>query len=298
MTIEEWKRKLLDNLTIDTEKRLKVATKDALKQVKGSLSEYYAKYGKEGVIPQEAFLSYKRNLKMEEQLQEIATKLNNIEFKTIQDANVELYREIYNLTGYDLFARTGINSITFTTIPKDTVLLAIQNPVQELTLKSTMEIHRREIVRQLRIQLTSQILNGRGYREVAEQAAYIFNGDYNKALRVLRTENRKVKTIAELDSLEAELKKRPNMKATKTWITTIDGRERDSHRAMNGTTIERNEEFVLPSARGQGPAALTGDPSEIVNCRCALSLDVEFKDEFLKSKEWQKERYQKWKGGN
>ncbi|MDK2790593.1 MAG: hypothetical protein PWP15_1100 [Methanothermococcus sp.] len=295
MTIEEWKRKLLDELTADTEKRLKTATKDALKQVQGSLSEYYAKYGKEGVIPQEAFLSYKRNLKMEEQLQEIATKLNNLEFKTIQDANVELYREIYNLTGYDLFARTGINSITFTTIPKDTVLLAIQNPVQELTLKSTMETHRREIVRQLRIQLTTQILNGRGYREVAEQAAYIFNGDYNKALRVLRTENRKVKTIAELDSLEAELKKRPNMKATKTWITAIDGRERDSHRAMNGTTIERDEEFILPLARGQGPAALTGDPSEIVNCRCALEFNVEFKDEFLKSPTWQKERYQRWR---
>jgi hypothetical protein len=298
MTVEEWKIKLLNQVTKDTEKRLEKATKDALKQVKGSLSEYYAKYGKEGKIPQEALLSYNRDKAMKKQLQEIADKLNDLEYKTIENANVELYREIYNLTGYDLFARTGVNSISFTTIPKDTVLLAIQNPIEELTLKSTMQQHRREIVRQLQVQLTSQILNGRGYREVAEQASWIFNGDYNKALRVLRTENRKVKTIAELNSLNTELKKRQNMEATKTWITTIDGRERDSHRAMNGTTIPRTEEFQLPLASGQGPAALVGDPSEIVNCRCALSFDVEFKDEFLKSKEWQKERYQKWKGGN
>lgn len=60
----------------------------------------------------------------------------------------------------------------------------------------------------------------------------------------------------------------------KTWHTIMDGRERDSHAEINGTTIPLQDFFYLrggyllfPRDNEYGDA----DDSELSNCRCSLS---------------------------
>lgn len=58
----------------------------------------------------------------------------------------------------------------------------------------------------------------------------------------------------------------------KTWVTTMDGRERNSHAEVNGVTIELEELFELQGGYMAFPMDETydPDPSEVCNCRCCL----------------------------
>lgn len=65
----------------------------------------------------------------------------------------------------------------------------------------------------------------------------------------------------------------------KGWLTTIDGRQRSSHSAMNGQQRALDEPFTSPSgATAQHPGAF-GIPSEDCSCRCAVTPVIMDPDE-------------------
>lgn len=60
-----------------------------------------------------------------------------------------------------------------------------------------------------------------------------------------------------------------------TWHTSVDGRERDSHRAMDGQTQPHGEPFVS----GDGyllryPGDRDAPAEEVIQCRCAVSRNI------------------------
>ncbi|MFE1598188.1 phage minor head protein [Methylobacterium sp. ID0610] len=61
------------------------------------------------------------------------------------------------------------------------------------------------------------------------------------------------------------------------WHATIDGRVRDTHRAMNGQRVRRGQPFVSPSgARLRYPGDPQAPAGETVNCRCWVEVRVDF----------------------
>ncbi|ACL61751.1 phage minor head protein [Methylobacterium nodulans] len=67
------------------------------------------------------------------------------------------------------------------------------------------------------------------------------------------------------------------MHVEEIWRTTLDGRERDTHRAMNGQRVRRGQPFVSPSgARLRYPGDPQAPAAEIVNCRCYVEVKVNF----------------------
>lgn len=60
----------------------------------------------------------------------------------------------------------------------------------------------------------------------------------------------------------------------KTWNTIMDGRERDSHADVNGTTIPIDEPFELAGGLMMQPldSSLGASDEEICGCRCSLSF--------------------------
>ena len=62
---------------------------------------------------------------------------------------------------------------------------------------------------------------------------------------------------------------------TRTWRTVIDGRERHTHRAMNGQKKKGKESFVSPSgAKLRYPGDRNAPPKEVINCRCVLLTSI------------------------
>jgi len=60
----------------------------------------------------------------------------------------------------------------------------------------------------------------------------------------------------------------PNQR--KRWVTTQDDRSRDSHRAMNGKTVNIDEDFIVSGKPMSYPSDPRGGASNVINCRCVL----------------------------
>lgn len=60
------------------------------------------------------------------------------------------------------------------------------------------------------------------------------------------------------------------LKLNKTWIAAGDGRERSTHRELNGTTIPENDTFFTGLAYPGDPR---GSAEEVINCRCTIGYE-------------------------
>lgn len=59
----------------------------------------------------------------------------------------------------------------------------------------------------------------------------------------------------------------------KTWDTTLDGKERETHLLLHGTTLDVDEYFETVNGRAVAPGQF-GIAEEDCNCRCLLEFTV------------------------
>ena len=59
---------------------------------------------------------------------------------------------------------------------------------------------------------------------------------------------------------------------TKTWLTMLDSKVRDTHEEVEGQTVGIDEYFQVGNSQMQFPhdLSLSPDPTEVINCRCAV----------------------------
>ncbi len=113
----------------------------------------------------------------------------------------------------------------------------------------------------------ARILRRKGYWK--KEAAWM-------AKRVARTESNAAANYA----LEVSAKSMfPTTPLLKKCITSIDGRERDTHRAANGQTRKEDEFFDVGGVKLKRPGAretAIGDSKaiagEVINCRCRIEI--------------------------
>ena len=56
----------------------------------------------------------------------------------------------------------------------------------------------------------------------------------------------------------------------RTWRTSVDGRERDTHRKLNGTTAKWGEAWTTENGSLRYPGDPLAPPEETIRCRCAI----------------------------
>jgi len=123
-------------------------------------------------------------------------------------------------------------------------------------------------------QITDEAFDeGLGMIETAKRLESRFPKQWRKdkwrAQTIARTE---VLTASNEGSMRGA--KATGLPMAKTWLTRLDGRERDSHRAMNGTELPINDPFKLDDAEMQKPGDMGAPANEVVNCRCVLAFRV------------------------
>jgi hypothetical protein len=91
-----------------------------------------------------------------------------------------------------------------------------------------------------------------------------------RALRIARTE---VVSASNAGSLEGM--KELNMPFVKYWIATKDARVRDTHLAAEQQSpINQDEKFRVGDSEMDCPGDMSGDPGEVINCRCAIAFEL------------------------
>lgn len=253
-------------------------------------------------------------------LEEVEKKINTLSpqvKRLIRSTVAQTYETTYN--GFvETVKKAAGGRMTFDGLKgctPDIVRRAVENPIAGLTLNDRLEKNRKEIVHEIKKNITVGLTNGDRYTTMANRVKQSVDGSYRKAIRITRTEAHRVRQAGEWDSaIETDKQLQESgsgMRMEKTWKTMRDERVRPAkryktkkgwktgkqgkydHKAMEGVSCLVDEEFTLPSgATTQYPGG-SGVAGEDINCRCYLSYrlkkaetgdkikEIKIPDEFL-----------------
>lgn len=91
--------------------------------------------------------------------------------------------------------------------------------------------------------------------------------DY-QARRLVRTESTNAANFATMQSASDIF---PAQEMNKTWITAIDGRERDAHHSANRQTVLFTKPFIVGGEYLMHPGDSNGSAGNVINCRCSVA---------------------------
>ena len=117
----------------------------------------------------------------------------------------------------------------------------------------------------VRQEISRGIAQSLSYQEIARNIKSTTLVDYNKSLRIAKTEGHRIQCESAYNVQVRAKQKGANI--VKQWDSTLDSRTRDSHQKLDGELVEVDEKF---SNGLRYPGDSNGVASEVVNCRCAL----------------------------
>ena len=149
-------------------------------------------------------------------------------------------------------------------------------------------------------EIVSSIMKGDPIPKVAENLQKVAKMDENSAIRNARTAMTSAENLGRSES--ADRLKSQGIPVNEVWNATYDNRTRDTHLMLDGTMRDENgyfgADFLTTPLRY--PADPLGDPEEVYNCRCRMSVvlegidhsqDGDLYEEFMKSQhpdDWEK----------
>ena len=202
--------------------------------------------------------------KLRDNMAKCISEANKVAAAYINDTTPGIYSLNYNYEAYQI---EGITGATFDIYNEQTVKQLIQgenhtefrtvsiNPVRDYAWNT----------KKINTALLSGIMQGKSINGLADGFMTVMQSNRTAAVRNARTavtsaqNSGRVETYRKAAAMGIEIKKR--------WLATEDERTRDSHRELDGVTVELDEAF--PNGL-QYPGDPKGAPAEVYNCRCTM----------------------------
>lgn len=306
-------RRIEEHREKKAEKEIRKIYKELLKELNGFLGNIYATYSEGDILNYADLAKAGMDARF---LEEVEQRINSISpkvAKEIQQTVEQTYNDCYNGMRNAVVKAAGNRELlqqAFATVQACTpevIRAAVNNPVSGLTLKDTLEKHRREIIYDIKKNIGVGLRNGDRFSTMAGRIAESLDGDYTKAVRIVRTEAHRVRETGFNDAataIDETLKKGSSgYVMAKTWHTMQDERVRPqkvkgkskkyNHVKMDGVTIPQNELFEMPDSTAAKPVkcmcpSQTGVAGHDINCRCYLSYDLVLASELTKVQDGKK----------
>lgn len=114
-------------------------------------------------------------------------------------------------------------------------------------------------------QLHQGLLKGESTGKIAQRFLNVMESNEHAAIRNARTAITSAQNAGCMATFERAAKM--GIKVQKKWLATLDSRTRDSHRDMDGETVDWDDRFSNGLLM---PGDASGDPAEVYNCRCSM----------------------------
>lgn len=271
MTLEGYLRRLndeSDKMLGSYEKTLRRAYMSLLKDMNNTIANTYAKLDDDDLIG--SLQKYHRKDNVEQTLTSLINEFSKAKYKGMYDQLREqlLFAYQYYYTG---LTEVAGKAFKLTPLKKEWLTATIENEIAGLTLKETLQRDRQNIIYSLKSNLIQGVNRGESYSQMAKRMQTVINNDYQKAVRIARTETHRVK---EEGTFQSALKgEKAGITQVKKWNSSNDGRTRKEHRKLDGKTIPLNEYFRVGNAKALKPGA-TGRAEHDCNCRCYLTYKI------------------------
>ncbi|KEI10530.1 head protein [Clostridium sp. K25] len=235
---------------------------NALGDMKKILKDYIIRYSD---LSYSEWLQYNRLKSLEMQINNVLNDLYKINNKDINNHAFKTYEQNYFSLFYELESTYKLN-LSFSMLNTDYVKKAIEYPVDGLKLSERLySKHLHDLKIKTKACLIDNMINDRGYKVVAKKLSEISNADYKQSLRIAITEGNRLRSLARQDSYEEADKLGIGLK--KKWLSTLDGKTRCLHRALDGQIKDIDKEFEVSGYTALQPR-LFGVASMDVHCRC------------------------------
>ena len=268
----------IEQLNVKAEKKLEVLFAERLKVIRRELADMYEKYQSDDPhVTWTEFNKYNRLNKELARIGQMLTEDYKQIAKAIKQTQHNAYIEKYMMSLY-LYEMASQSSMTFDVPTASVINAAIEQPIEFIRLVPTLQKHRNEVLKRIRIHITQGIMSGEGYSKIAKALRDDIGMAKAQSLRVARTEAGRAMSQAGLDS--AMVAKDNGFRMKKRWSATKDTRTRDTHRHLDGQSVDIDANFKSSGCVGQAPHLFVGVASakENINCRCSLLYYIDEDD--------------------
>ncbi|MGX0480070.1 SPP1 gp7 family putative phage head morphogenesis protein [Staphylococcus pasteuri] len=260
----------IEYLIRQSEKEIEVLFANRLKVIKREIADMYEEYQSDDPhVTWTEFNKYNRLNKELTRIGEMLTEDYREVAKAIQKSQKDAYIEKFMMSLF-LYEMASQTSMHFDVPTASVITKAIEQPIEFIKLIPTLQKHRDEVLKKIRIHITQGIMSGEGYSKIAKAIRDDIGMTKAQSLRVARTEAGRAMSQAGLDS--AMVAKDNGLDIKKRWSATKDTRTRDTHRHLDGTSVDIEDNFKSSGCVGQAPKLFVGVNSakENINCRCKL----------------------------
>ncbi|WP_449125781.1 phage head morphogenesis protein [Staphylococcus chromogenes] len=268
----------IEQLIVRSEKELEVLFAKRLKVINQELADMFEKYQSDDPhVTWTEFNKYNRLNKELVRIGEMITEDYNQVAKAIKQTQHNAYIEKYMMSLY-LYEMATQSSMEFDVPTASVINAAIEQPIEFIRLVPTLQKHRNEVLKRIRIHITQGIMSGEGYSKIAKALRDDIGMTKAQSQRVARTEAGRAMSQAGLDS--AMVVKDNGFKMKKRWSATKDTRTRDTHRHLDGQSVDIDDNFKSSGCVGPAPHLFVGVASakENINCRCKLLYYIDEDD--------------------
>lgn len=253
---------LKDELAVIEE--LEKSYKKAIEDIDSVITHLLARKDTENLQAIIYQVKYQRALKKE--LEGLLKELHNNNYKTIDEYLKGCYENAHIGTLFDLQGQ-GVPLM----LPLDQ-----EQMISAITLNSKISAplynHLGYNTEFLKVEIMREISRGiaqsLSYQEIARNLSNTTNVDYNKSLRIAKTEGHRIQQEATYNVQKRAIQKGASI--VKQWDSTLDKKTRKTHRELDGQIVGVDEYFVtLNGDEALYPSGF-GVAREDINCRCCL----------------------------
>ncbi len=187
--------KVLQGIEKATEKRIANEYLKALDKIRADLSVIYEKYAKNGILTKTDMSQYNRLNSLEAEIIKVLKPVLKDSWKLIEQERERIYDEAFFRYMWDL-EQTGEFSFNYGLFNRDTIKATIEkkdmieNPMDRITKKRLLE----NGILKVQSTLTQGLIQGIPYNRMAKDIRDSINGNFNDALRIIRTEGQRATT--------------------------------------------------------------------------------------------------------
>lgn len=288
-------RRIAEHREAGAEKQIREMYKNLTEDLNGWLGNYYAKYAVDDVLD----FGVLRQKRLEARfLEEVQQKVDNL-YPNLKKTVEEVVEKTYEICYQGMYdgvtkAKTvsELHNIfkSVSAVTPEQIKAAVKNPIKKLSLTSTLERNRAQIISGIRREITVGLTNGDRMSTVAQRISKYVDSDYKKAMLISRTETHRVREAGLNDAANGinNILKANNSeyRMVKTWHNMSDGAVRNASHAnhvdMEGQTVLQDEMFTMvgSGAKADHPGA-SGVAAEDCNCRCFLTTELMNDAEFF-----------------
>lgn len=266
--------KYLDKRAKKAEKAIKKLYLELAKSVVAEVGKIYQKYEKDGKLSYADMMKYNR---LNNFMNTITYQVNTVhtEYRSALDRVMgESYEYSYDWVSWAIQKETAAK-IARTKLRMAQIARAKQNEMLKVKLRARLEQQRAVVIDAIRKEIVRGMTEGQTYKQTATEVKKQVNGDYKKAIRIVRTETHRVREQASVEA--ASYANANGVIMGKKWSCMKDERVRTgkaNHLALHGQEKPVDEPFDLGGGRQGMSPGNTGYAFEDINCRCITRLVV------------------------